>query len=118
MASEHESTLPPSFHDGWWHEMPFNCCTISSGSTFDLREREISRPIASAWLEAQPPALPILVNTSKGLPFSSSLIVTYRLPHPVLSSHVHPLMTWGRFLGPTFGSTCSFCLAFSPSFPV
>src|SRR5680860_1341472 len=47
------------------------------------------RPKASVEAEAQPPALPMFANTSRG-PESSSLMVTYRLPQPVTLSRFSP----------------------------
>ena len=64
-----------------------------------LRARDAILPIASHWDAAQPPAFPICVNISNGLPSSSSLIVTYRFPQPVFTFLVAPKVTSPLGLG-------------------
>ena len=70
--------------------MPFRCLTMTSGLTPLRSARETSRPMASLWAEAQPPALPMELKSSKGTPCSSSLIVTYIFPQPVMMERVVP----------------------------
>src|SRR5450759_524504 len=97
-ASAHESTLPPCAHAGLGQRMPRGCLMIASGSTPARRETEINRDRASDCEDAHPPDLPICVKTSHR-PCSSALMVTYRLPQPVLIFAVRPTGTAGRGLG-------------------
>ncbi len=55
--------------------MPFSCLMMLWGSTPERKEREHSRATASLLDAAQPPPLPIWVNSSHR-PSSSSLMVT------------------------------------------
>ncbi len=58
------------------HEIPRSCRQMVLSGMPLRRPSEISRLIASASAMAAPPALPSVVKTSNGRPFSSSLIVT------------------------------------------
>src|SRR5690606_15367804 len=98
MASGQESTCWPPCQMGWGQRIPLSCFTTWVGSTPDRRDREASLAVASEKAPAQPPALPMVVNTSQ-IPCSSELMVTYRVPQPVLMRTVSPLVTRGLFLG-------------------
>jgi len=83
---------------GFGPEMPLSCFTIAFGSSPDLSARDINLLIASDWAAALPPAFPIAVKTSHS-PFSSWLIVIYKVPSPVRILRVIPFVSIGRNLG-------------------
>lgn len=76
IASAQENIREPLSQDGDGQRMPRNCSKIALESMPERNAKDTNRPIASNWLAAQPPALPICVKISKGLPSSSLLIVT------------------------------------------
>ena len=61
--------------EGLWQVMPTSCLTVWRAWTPLRQDMEMRRPRASHCEEAQPPALPMVVKSSKR-PFSSSLMVT------------------------------------------
>src|SRR3989344_2839209 len=97
-ASGRERMVPLSVKVGMGPRMPFNSSETSSTFTPARKARDIKRHIASDCSWKNPPLLPIVANTSKGMPFSSLLMVTYSLPYPVFTRYVLPAITSG--LGP------------------
>ena len=64
-ASAQEVIRPFPKPLGFWQLMPISCFTIALAGMPLLQASETRRPIASFWLAAQPPAFPIVVNSSK-----------------------------------------------------
>ncbi len=64
-ASAQEVTRLSPKPAGLWQVMPISCFTAWRAWTPERQARETRRPIASHWLAAQPPALPMVVKSSK-----------------------------------------------------
>ena len=88
-ASGPEPTSVPSSHAGQ-QVMPRSCRVTSPVSIPARSASDTSRDTASSSAASQPPALPIVPNTSKGRPSSSRFTVTYILPCPVRTRSVMP----------------------------
>jgi len=67
--------MPPFSQEGCGQRMPRKFLVMAEGLTPARKDKEIRRAMASDWEAAQPPDLPICVNTSHR-PASSWLSVT------------------------------------------
>jgi len=101
MASGQERTWWPFPQVGEGQRIPEICFNMEGRLTPDRRASDINRPVASIWEEAHPQVLPIWAKTSQ-IPFSSELMVTYSLPHPVEMRSVIPRVRGGLGLGLIF----------------